>query len=560
MAKSGLVAILRYRSHSIIFRLMLLAIGLAAVGFISRTTLLQTILRDDVRALSAAHQLSIAEYVAHDINEKITLRLDLLARMAASMPRETLPQPTALQSWLTERQAIMPLFSDGMMVVSADGHSILANTAAPTDGSQIRDFSAADWFRDARNNGHAAIGKPTHAQGDGHPVLTMAVPIKDSLGVPVAVLAGTAALTSANFLNLLQDRKVGETGGFLLIAPRDGIFVAASDAAITLTALPPPGVNPLHDRVMAGFRGTGITKNATGIEELSAMAGVPVADWVVVARLPSEEAYLPVHHLQNFIMRSSAFVALAIIIVVTIILPRFFRPLTDAAQQLHGMANGEVEIKPLPVIREDEVGELAIGFNYLLDTLRKNEVALRESEARMAHLAHHDMLTGLANRAMFEDLLGHTLARAERGGADFAVLYLDLDGFKPINDTYGHDAGDEALREVSRRLIATLRKNDMVARIGGDEFGILLVDLEQPATDAALIAEKCRAAMALPIPFAGQSLTVGLSIGVACYPKDGTSADELLWRADQAMYCAKKGQARTAMGGVAESSDLPTIV
>lgn len=528
---------LRDRSHSIVFRLMAMGIGLVALGFIGRATLIEGILRKDVGALSEAHQLSIANYVAQDIEEKVRLRRDLLERLADGMPSAALNDPEFLHYWLQDRHAVLPLFSAGLMVVSVDGRRLIAETQTPATGAS--DFSAADWFVGARDQKRFFIGKPSLAAGGSHPVLTMAVPVKDAAGQPAAVLAGATALGAPNFLNLLQERKIGETGGFLLVDPRDGIFIAATDAAKTLKPLPPPGRNPLHDRAMAGFRGTGVTVNIAGVEELSAIVTVPTPGWFVVARLPTEEAFQPISSIRHFFIRNSALVALLVIFLLFVVVRRVLRPLTDVAQQLHGMATGELEVKPLPVTRKDEVGEVAIGFNYLLGTLREKEAALRASEARMAHLAHHDMLTGLPNRAMFEDRLGQALAQAERAGTSFALLYMDLDGFKPINDTYGHDAGDEVLRQVAHRLTAVLRKSDTVARIGGDEFAILLVDMGQGGGDAALIADKCRDALASPMAFAGRSLAVGLSIGIAHYPQDGRGAGELLCHADQAMYAAK---------------------
>jgi len=299
---------------------------------------------------------------------------------------------------------------------------------------------------------------------------------------------------------------------------------------------------------MAGYRGAGTTVNIHGVEELSAIASVPSTGWFLVAQIPTSEALRALDSVRGFLVRGTGVAAIIVLVAVSIAMRAFFKPLISAAQQLHLMANGEIEIKPLPVGYRDEVGKLAIGFNFLLGKLRDKEAALRESEARMGHLAHHDMLTGLPNRTLFEDRLTQTLARAERNGTPFALLYLDLDDFKPINDTHGHEAGDEVLRQVAQRLAGVPRKSDTVARLGGDEFAILLEDLEDASANAALIADKCRDAVAAPILFSGRSVTVGLSIGVARYPEDGLGAGELFRHADQAMYCLKKAKAATGAG------------
>jgi len=158
-------------------------------------------------------------------------------------------------------------------------------------------------------------------------------------------------------------------------------------------------------------------------------------------------------------------------------------------------------------------------------------------------MAHHDALTGLPNRILLADRLGHALSRAQRNGWRVAVLYLDLDGFKPINDRLGHEAGDLALKEVARRLGATVRESDTLARLGGDEFMVLMGDLEggqeQAQAAASEVARKCLEAFELPMELAGQSCQLSVSIGVAV--GDGSSAAQALrLAADGAMYQAKQ--------------------
>jgi diguanylate cyclase (GGDEF)-like protein len=163
---------------------------------------------------------------------------------------------------------------------------------------------------------------------------------------------------------------------------------------------------------------------------------------------------------------------------------------------------------------------------------------IKRSQAQLAHQAQHDPLTGLPNRLLFKDRLEHALSRAERTGAPLALLFLDLDRFKHVNDTFGHAVGDQLLQEVSRRLEAAVRREDTVARLGGDEFTILLEDLRRPE-DAAVLARKLLAALAEPCQIAGHDLRVTTSIGIGIHPRDGTTAAELLAHADAAMYLAK---------------------
>ena len=164
----------------------------------------------------------------------------------------------------------------------------------------------------------------------------------------------------------------------------------------------------------------------------------------------------------------------------------------------------------------------------------------RQSEEQVRYLAHHDGLTGLVNRSVFQDKLAEAIELAARGEFSVAVLYLDLDGFKLINDTYGHGVGDRLLIDVSTRLRAAVREIDTVARMGGDEFAIIQPLVEDEAASEAL-AIRILAAMTAPYVIGDIHCSVGLSIGIALYPDHATDAVSLLRQADIALYRAKAG-------------------
>ncbi len=172
------------------------------------------------------------------------------------------------------------------------------------------------------------------------------------------------------------------------------------------------------------------------------------------------------------------------------------------------------------------------------------EEALRQSEDRFRTLAHHDTLTGLPNRVLFQDRLAQALIDARGRGQPAALLFLDLDGFKAINDTHGHDAGDLLLRLVAQRLRGCVRDGDTVARLGGDEFTLLLPNI-QSAQNAAIVARKILDDLTAPVTVAGHSVQVAASIGIGLYPSDGADASVLLRNADLAMYRAKSGGKNT---------------
>jgi diguanylate cyclase (GGDEF)-like protein/PAS domain S-box-containing protein len=173
---------------------------------------------------------------------------------------------------------------------------------------------------------------------------------------------------------------------------------------------------------------------------------------------------------------------------------------------------------------------------------RQAEQELRTLTDELAVRAAHDPLTGLANRALFEERLRAVLARDGRTGETSGILFLDLDGFKAVNDTYGHPVGDAVLRVVAGRLAATVRPSDTLARLGGDEF-VVLVEGATPDGVAAL-ADRLRAAVAEPLAVGDLDLTLRVSVGVAMSQGGTTAPTTLLARADRGMYAQKRGSAR----------------
>jgi diguanylate cyclase (GGDEF)-like protein len=184
---------------------------------------------------------------------------------------------------------------------------------------------------------------------------------------------------------------------------------------------------------------------------------------------------------------------------------------------------------------------LCIGFllNRELRRSERAESALRESEIKMKFLAQHDPLTGLPNRAMFQERAQQLIAHAGRHSRRAALLFIDLDNFKQVNDSLGHVIGDALLKAAAERIRNALREEDLVARLGGDEFCILLAEVASPA-DAAAVAQKLVAALTENFHIGEREMYMTASIGIGCFPEDGGDADTLLMHADVAMYRAKE--------------------
>lgn len=169
----------------------------------------------------------------------------------------------------------------------------------------------------------------------------------------------------------------------------------------------------------------------------------------------------------------------------------------------------------------------------------QHDISRRKAENALEHqMAYHDVLTGLPNRASFTQAHRDALERAKHGQERMATLFVDLDNFKPVNDVFGHQVGDELLTAVGERLRAAVRHDDVVARVGGDEFAIMLSRLPDSRV-AGILAQKVVDTVSAPYSIQGHELRIGASIGIAVYPKDGVTVETLMRHADKAMYRAK---------------------
>lgn len=212
-------------------------------------------------------------------------------------------------------------------------------------------------------------------------------------------------------------------------------------------------------------------------------------------------------------------------------------PLKQVVRAVHRFAAEHVR-EPLPVARRDEIGELARSVDSMQQQIQGQIAALEAKESALDHLASHDSLTGLPNRRVFMDRLELALARSRRSGEPLALLFVDLDHFKDVNDRVGHAAGDELLRTVAQRMRDAVRETDTVARMGGDEF-LVLLDGAVDCVAVGEVAQKLLDGLAPPVPYGAELLAVEASIGVSFCPRDGATTGEIIAAADRAMYRAK---------------------
>jgi len=260
-------------------------------------------------------------------------------------------------------------------------------------------------------------------------------------------------------------------------------------------------------------------------------------------------------HARNSALMTAAGGALTLfLLALTLVLlhRRVIRPLAKTTELIVTIAQGNLDIVVPTPRYHDEVANI-LGA---IAILRDNSIARREAESAIRQMAHYDGLTGLPNRRLLEDRMDQALASARRRGTKVSVLFIDLDKFKQVNDERGHDAGDWLLKQVANRMRTALRESDTAARVGGDEFVVLLPDSGK-LDDAVNVAQKIREQMERPFAMEdGTALEISCSIGVALYPDQADEARDLLRFGDEAMYLAKK-QGRNAVVVFGAGLDAP---
>jgi diguanylate cyclase (GGDEF)-like protein len=225
---------------------------------------------------------------------------------------------------------------------------------------------------------------------------------------------------------------------------------------------------------------------------------------------------------------------------------RISRPVSELARAMHNVTVEQNFDARVEVVGSDDIARLGTSFNTMLAELERRDTGKRHAEAKLQFQALNDALTGLPNRRLFADRLSQTLALAGREGRTVALLYIDLDGFKLVNDSLGHAIGDLLLVEVAERLRTRVRQSDTLARLGGDEFTVILTGIHAKE-EALLVARSLLDGLASPFSLENHQLTVGASIGISIFPENAQNAADLMQQADSAMYAAKRDGKNRAM-------------
>ena len=356
-------------------------------------------------------------------------------------------------------------------------------------------------------------------------VLVVAVPVYRGDQVAYAL---AAAIWPERLSGLLAQQRLAESGMGAAILDSSGTIVARShqsevyvgaEAAPTLVA-----------RTREVAEDALEIETLEGLPVLSVFSRSAISNWTVAIALPLWSLATQVKHTLWWLLAGTAILLLGSLALAWAIGGTISASVRELTAPALALGSGEaVTVRALPLEETDAVGKALTRASRMLTAAQ--------------HRANHDELTGLANRALFDAMLAHQLALCRRNATNFALFYIDLDEFKPVNDRHGHAAGDEVLRAVAARLKQGLRESDVVARLGGDEFAVILAQGGMEA--AQQVAAKLIDSLCIPYSIGPVTIELSASIGIAAYPDSGTTSEALSLRADEAMYKAKAAGKRS---------------
>jgi diguanylate cyclase (GGDEF)-like protein/PAS domain S-box-containing protein len=635
-------------------KVALIAALLFIGGFLPLVYFSTLALERNLMELLANQQTASVRHVANDLEENMHLRIDALQDVANKLPMDKILDRRAIASFLRSRVAIYRFYAHGVVVIGRDGYGIADQPQVV--GRDHGDYREQEYFQEVMRTGKPAIGKPRVGRFTREPGIGVAVPIKNSQGETIGVMAGFLSLLDKKLFDQ-TGAKLGKTGTYTLVSSWDKVIIAGSRKDHILKPIADIAPGAFTELIFDGLNVTKIGDDLTGNPSLLSDAHILGGRWLLIGSLPVAEAFAPIRQLQIQIYSVAVVILVLVSALMWAVMRRQLGIVTRATHSLERMAQGSDALAPLPVKRRDEVGQMLHAFNALQAKIHDKDAALRQSRARfqnlfehmtngfalhemifdaqgvpsdyrflevnpafetltgltaqqvigktvlqvmpdlerrwirkygelvvsgqaitfedyarqvdrwyrvtayrpehgkfaviienitelkkardeLQHLAFHDVLTGLPNRSLFSDRMGQALAHAKRSGTMLAVIYLDLDRFKLVNDSYGHAIGDRLLMEVAARFKDDLRSEDSISRFGGDEFALLLTGLKSESELHELL-NRLLQHIAVPYSLMGQTIKISMSMGVTVYPQDNSDPDIMMRHADEALYEAK---------------------
>ena len=371
----------QWRVHSLKVRIIIATLSVFLLGIGSMAIYASSVLRQDMQQLLSEQQFSAASFMAASINGELENRVSALEIAAVGITARVMANPAALQELLAEKTFPKTLFNAGWHVVGKNGIALADVSPAQRTGKNFADNEAIQTVLIGSKK--TVIGRPLIGPSLKQPVFPIVTAILDDNGQVIGALIGTTNLAAPNFLDKITDHQHGPGGGYVvLVAPENRLIVTSSDRRRIMELLPAPGVNPGIDRFVAGYEGTGIVVNPSGVEVLAAAKSVPVAAWYVATLMPTAEVFAPIHSMQHHMLLATLMLTVLASGLFWWVLQNQLAPLQAAASKLKLMASSDQAFEPLPITSQDEIGQLISGFNQLLGLLNQREEALLQSESR----------------------------------------------------------------------------------------------------------------------------------------------------------------------------------
>jgi diguanylate cyclase (GGDEF)-like protein len=519
-----------FKHLSLKARLLLTILPLVVSGLWLLAVRVTGVMQNELEQMLATQLSTTVEYVTTDLDSKIQLRHDSMAVIAAGITPALLASAPALSSYLQYKRMPLSIFPTGVFVANAQGVIVGEQIALPGRLGGV--VTKSSYFVETMATGQPVISEPRLGQVAQRPIVFMTTPLKDAAGRTIGVLAAALYPGDNHLFGKLESIKLGQSGYFVVLAPQHNLIVSATDQSRVMQAMPAKGLNPLLDRRLEqGYDGPGVSVTSQGDETFSVSRRMKTTGWLVLAGVPTQEAFASIAALRWQVYLAAFLLSVLVAFALYQIVRRQWAPIDSAGARIRRMTEGREPFAPLPIERKDEIGSLLDDFNELILWRKK-------AERQMEYLAHHDTLTGLPNRVLVQDRFVQAKSRADRDGTKLALLFLDLDGFKTINDSLGHGVGDALLRQIAERLGGCVRDSDTISRLGGDEFLVLLSGIAS-ADDTGPVLLKVLERLHEPVRVEARELSTSVSIGVSIYPDDGRDFDTLLKKADMAMYRAK---------------------
>ena len=368
---------LRFLPKSLQARVTLFSLLVFVLGIWGLSVYADRKLRSDMISQIGQRQMATASLVARQINYDLELRLQYLQHVADELGTANFGDAVAVQNHIEQRPLLLRDFLAGVYVVDARG--IVIASMPESINRNGTDYSDRGYVN---AEGRHTVGRPVVSKTMNSPIIPLSAPVRDARGRVIGALVGAIDLKQPSFLDSITGSRFGKTGYYVLQDKKSRTIITSSGKTRVMERQPPPGVNPLIDRHLSGWDGTGITINRFGKEVLASSRSIPIAGWSVVASLPTDEAFAPVYALERHVFIAASLMTLLAGSLMWWLLRRELRPMFATMDTLTELAKSDRVPELLPVTRDNEIGALITGFNKLLLAMRQQGEILKESEQR----------------------------------------------------------------------------------------------------------------------------------------------------------------------------------